>query len=228
MAARVQLKIAAPVYMQFLNLKNEINAHPHPAMTQALGNTLADIACAMVDQVFGELAQAAHATQQNYESEQTIEQIRGVIRKHLPWALGLFKPERLTPMVNYLYDMTRVEGGQPYLSYPIDPALAHAFLDHQQQVNAGQVDAIPLAFKTLTQIVDCGVTHLLHEPKKMLNFNFMVDKSLSGVIHLTTQMAYKRLEKVGQQLALPAAQHYLQHFAAFILLDHTGSAHETG
>lgn len=224
MSARVQLKIAAPTYMQFLTLRNELNAQPHAATIQALGNNLADIACQLVEQVFGELAHASQRAQQHYESEQTIEHICAVIRKHLPWALGLFKAERLSPVVNYLYEMTHTAQGQPYLSYPIDIALAEEFQALQQQVQQGHSETVPQAFKTVTKMVDSGVQHLLQQPKKMLNFNFVVDKSLNGIIHITTQMAYKRLEKVGNQLELAAAQHYLQHFSQFILFDQVRSA----
>ncbi len=52
--------------------------------------------------------------------------------------------------------------------------------------------------KAFTQVVDAGVTHLVREPKKMLKFNMVVDKTLTGVINLTTQLGYKRFDKLGK------------------------------
>ncbi len=52
--------------------------------------------------------------------------------------------------------------------------------------------------------------------KKLLKFNFVVDKTLTGVIHLTTQLGYKRIEKVSTQFAFIHAQKTLMHFFSFL------------
>ncbi len=44
----------------------------------------------------------------------------------------------------------------------------------------------------------------------------MVDKTLTGVIHLTTQLGYKRIEKVSTQFDFIHAQKTLMHFFSFL------------
>jgi hypothetical protein len=61
-----------------------------------------------------------------------------------------------------------------------------------------------------------GVTALIREPKKMLKFNLVVDKTLNGVINMTTHMGYKRLEKLGGQLNQATANDYIEHFMTFL------------
>ncbi len=68
------------------------------------------------------------------------------------------------------------------------------------------------ALKVFTQIVDQGVTSLVREPKKMLKFNLVVDKTLNGVINLTTQLGYKRFDKLGR---IYDAQMYESIFRSF-------------
>ena len=74
-------------------------------------------------------------------------------------------------------------------------------------------------FHTLIQIVDLGVTNLIREPKKCLNFNKVVDKTLNGVIHITAQLSYKRLEKMSNQVDPNTATDCVNHFLAFMHVD---------
>ena len=72
------------------------------------------------------------------------------------------------------------------------------------------------ALKAFTQVVDQGVTHLIREPKKMLKFNVVVDKTLNGVIHLTTQLGYKRFDKLGSIYDADTMSYYFEHLLAFL------------
>ena len=67
-------------------------------------------------------------------------------------------------------------------------------------------------------MVDQGVTSLVREPKKMLKFNMVVNKTLDGVIALTTQIGYKRFEKLSTQYDAQTVSKYFNHFLVF--LDH--------
>lgn len=60
------------------------------------------------------------------------------------------------------------------------------------------------------------MTCLIREPKHLLKFNLVVDKTLNGVIHMTTHLGYKRLEKLGTQIDLDMANDYIEHFLAFL------------
>ena len=52
--------------------------------------------------------------------------------------------------------------------------------------------------------------------KKCLKFNFVVDKTLNGVINMTTHLGYKRLEKLGTQLDQQVAVIYVDYFLKFM------------
>jgi hypothetical protein len=210
----VQLNIQAPTYKRFLELQQLLNLGQEQSLAQPVGENLADIACQVVEQVFGYLSKIS-AEQQKFESEHTVEQIIASIRKHLPWSMQLLNNERLKVLLNDLALRTAVHDGQVWLKYPISADLARN-LQVQCQNLIGQPTKIPAAFSIVVEIIDQGVTHLVRGPKKKLKFNFVVDKSLAGVIGLTTQLGYKRLEKMGKQLNAEQAQAYLQHFLTFI------------
>ena len=213
----VQLNIQPTTYRRFLELQQLLNLGHPDSLAQPVGENLAEIACQIVEQVFGYLSQIS-AEQQHFESEHTVEQIIATIRKHLPWSMQLLSNERLTLLMNDLAAMTSVHDGQTWLHYPIAPALARKFTTQCQNLSDDPTK-VPAAFATVVEIIDQGVTQLVRRPKQKLKFNFVVDKSLAGVIGLTTQMGYKRLEKMAKQLTPEQAQAYLQHFIKFIQIN---------
>ena len=106
--------------------------------------------------------------------------------------------------------------GQAFVTYPVDSIVMKETLGCIEQIRQGNGAYIAPAFKGFTQIIDQGVGYLIRDPKKMLKFNLVVDKTLNGVIHLTTQLGYKRLEKMGAQFDLESAEIYLNHFLGFL------------
>ena len=153
------------------------------------------------------------------ESEKVIQQIIGAVRRYMPWSIALFGNERLCPFVNYFSNMIKYHDQQVYVSYPIDRNLvqqAHALV---AQIKNNEINDMADVFHTLIQIVDLGVTNLIREPKKCLNFNKVVDKTLNGVIHITAQLSYKRLEKMSNQVDPNTATDCVNHFLAFMHVD---------
>ena len=118
--------------------------------------------------------------------------------------------------MNYLENMAHEKDGQNYISYSVDHILVVELFECIEQMKQGNIQYVSPALKAFTQMVDQGVTSLVREPKKMLKFNLVVDKTLNGVISLTTQMGYKRLEKLGTQYDAETTPHYFDHFLMFL------------
>ncbi len=153
------------------------------------------------------LAQQKHKPDQSFikqidESEKVIQQVMATMKKYLPWSVSFFSNERLLPLVNYLASTFRTEAQTTYMRYSLDSVLVQDTFSAVDKVRAGQAVYVPKAFQALTQIVDQGVTQLIRTPKQLLKFNLVVDKTLNGVIHMTTHLGYKRLEKWARKLTL--------------------------
>lgn len=50
----------------------------------------------------------------------------------------------------------------------------------------------------------------------MLKFNVVVDKTLNGVINLTTQLGYKRIDKIASHFDIDASRTYFHYFMGFL------------
>lgn len=224
MSYSILLKINEVTHGQFESIRQQLNSGAHESQSRILGEVLSEIACEIVEQVFSVLLIQNRQPNQlaqkyTHDSEKVIQQIIGAVRKYMPWSIALFGNDRLCPFANYFSDMIKYHDEQVYVSYPIDRNLvqqAHALVS---QLKNNEISDMVEVFQTLIQIIDLGVTNLIREPKKCLNFNRVVDKTLNGVINMTAQLSYKRLEKMGNQVDPNAASDCVNHFLAFMHVD---------
>lgn len=214
MTYNISLKIQPETHQRFIELHQRLNSGDASSLAKPLGENLADIACEIIDQVFGSIAKVSKSG--DHESEKIIQQIVDTTRKYMPWSVSFFGNDRLVPMVNYLRDLTIEKEGQFYMTYPIDYSLAHELLGHVEKMKDGNNAYVSPALKAFTEVVDQGVTHLIRQPKKMLKFNVVVDKTLTGVINVTTQLGYKRFDRLGKIYDASSMSGYFDHFMVFL------------
>lgn len=214
MSYTISLKILPETHQRFADIHQKLNAGEADSLAKPLGENLTDIACEIIDQVFGDIAKMSKSGDR--ESEKIIQQILDTTRKYMPWSVSFFGNDRLKPMVNYLHELTSEKDGNFYMAYPVDKSLVMELIGCVDQMKDGNNEYVPPALKAFTQVVDQGVTHLIREPKKMLKFNMVLDKTLNGVIHVTTQLGYRRFDKLGTLYDAQAMSGYFDHFMFFL------------
>ena len=210
----ISLKLTRETHQRFHQIHQQLNQGETQSLAKPLGEVLADISCEIVDQVFGEIARLS--TSGDRESEKMVKQILDTVRKYMPWSVSFFGNDRLVPLVEYLSKSIQLEDEKVYMTYPIEQQLAQQVKTSSQKLAGGDRHETVNALKLLTDVIDVGVTHLIREPKKCLKFNFVVDKTLNGVINMTTHLGYKRLEKLGTQLDQQVAVVYVDYFLKFM------------
>ncbi|MDC4995739.1 hypothetical protein OHW19_03930 [Acinetobacter baumannii] len=221
MSYKVFLKISDSTYTQFASIREKLHAGVRESQSKVLGDVLSDLSCEIIEQVFSVLLKdeqdnSTMTQKQRYESEKVLQQILDTFRKYMPWSVSFFGNERLLPLVDYMTSLMKEREQDVYITYPITPQLVQQAQTLTEQIREGNMQSVEKAFQTLIQIVDLGVTSLVREPKKRLKFNLVVDKTLNGVINMSTHLGYKRLEKLGTQVDQTTATHYINHFLAFM------------
>ncbi|MER8279319.1 hypothetical protein ABTM55_08525 [Acinetobacter baumannii] len=221
MSYKVFLKISDSTYTQFASIREKLHAGVRESQSKVLGDVLSNLSCEIIEQVFSVLLKdeqdnSTMTQKQRYESEKVLQQILDTFRKYMPWSVSFFGNERLLPLVDYMTSLMKEREQNVYITYPITPQLVQQAQTLTEQIREGNMQSVEKAFQTLIQIVDLGVTSLVREPKKRLKFNLVVDKTLNGVINMTTHLGYKRLEKLGTQVDQTTATHYINHFLAFM------------
>lgn len=223
MGYAVFLKVDQPTYQQFVSIQKQLHAGTKTKLAHQLGDVFASVAVQIIQQVFIELLEQQKRRvklPEGFEiakdSEKVIEYVLAAFKKYLPWAIAFFGNDRLVPMVDYFATLVEQQEDQVFLRYDVPEPLVQQTFEYIDQVLKGDKASIPSAFGCLTQIIDAGVEQLVRKPKAMLKFNFVVDKTLNGVIQVSTNMAYKRLEGLGNEVQLESAPHYINHFLTFL------------
>lgn len=211
---QVSLKLKADTFQQFQQIHQQINQAGSAAQAKILGENFAKIACEIIDQAFGQLVTQSGSA--DAESGKVLKQVKDSVAKYMPWSVSFFGNERLAPMVNHVQGMMAQRDGQAFIAYPVEQALVSELLSCIAKMREGKQEAVLPGLKAFTQIVDQGVSSLVREPKSLLKFNVVVDKTLNGVIHLTTQLAYKRFEKISTLYPAQQITGFFDHFFAFL------------
>lgn len=155
-------------------------------------------------QLLNELV-AAHDSEPSYrEARAMVREINDKLTHYLGWASSFFSNERIRPAVAHYHAMMHVlaeaTDSPAYIVLPCPEALAQRIEAQIDRLQHGQAASAHEAIETLIAIIDIAMHELLITPKKLMKFNFVVDKTLSGVISLMQSMAYRSLRKLAEHL----------------------------
>lgn len=211
-----QYHVALPLTEQFKQQIFELNekflTHGKEPLSNEAGKLMSDVACQIIDEVFKHMVEEFLQVSELSENKKThfneslkhIEEVKGVMRKYMTWAISLFGNERLQPVVTFFYSMIQQKENngvsKSYLVFDLPECTAQRSLLALTSLENGKVDTAEGAIESLIEVTDIGVDTLIKKPKELLKFNFVVNKTLNGVINMTTSMAYGHLRRFGKQL----------------------------
>lgn len=228
MTYKIDLLINQNTYRELVEITQHLNHGEKQDMAKRLGKAFTDMSCQVLDQVFGKLLNEQRSNKdltpeslkKLKEAEQIFDQIEGALKKYMPWSISFFSNERLKPVANHiLKKFEPSDAEQVVMYYQLDNQLGEQAYTNIQKLIEGNAQVFPATIKNLIQIVDLGVSEFIRDPKTLLKFNFVVDKTLNGVINMVTSTGYKRLEKVADEFDaknIEKTKHYAEHFVKFI------------
>ena len=229
MTYRIELLIKQSTYQQLVKISQHLNQGERADMAKELGQVFTDMSCQVLEQLFGTLISEQRANTQLSsdgkkslkEAEQIFAQIESALKKYMPWSISFFSNERLKPVAHHiLKKFDGSENEEVIMHYQLDQHLGENSFYDLQKLRQGEVQNLRGTLKNLIQVIDLGVSEFIRDPKTLLKFNFVVDKTLNGVINMVTSTGYKRLEKVGDDYDASdneKLKRYGDHFSKFIV-----------
>lgn len=220
----VALPITADMQQRIAALNQKFNTNSKEPLSKEAGELMSDVACYVIDQVFGGMirlfASQTDVSEKMQASLQSsighINDVKAVLNKYMPWAVSHFGNERLVPVMAYF--MTQIQtqkNGEAALVFDLPPCTAQRALLALCSLQRGHLQDAEGATESLVEVNEIGVKALIRHPKDLLKFNFVIDRTLNGVINMTTSVADKRLRQFGKSLKpvffVPMAVH-LQQF----------------
>lgn len=220
----IALPLRAETAARINRLTEQLQAGQRESLSTEAGQVMSDVGCQLIDVVFGDLVQQflhVKALPAFRESLTAIDEVKAVLRKYLPWAISFFSNERLAPVAKHyasLLQSRQVDGTvQPCLVFALPAPVAQLAVKSLEDLEQRRVKTAADAIEGLIQVIDVSLEVLLKQPKTLLKFNFVVDKTLNGVINMTTSMSYKNLRKLGQQLDPSLFDPLTNHLRTFLI-----------
>jgi len=220
----IALPLRADTAERISRLTEQLQAGQRESLSTEAGQVMSEVGCQLIDVVFGELVQQflhVSALPAFRESLAAIDEVKTVLRKYLPWAISFFGNERLAPVAKHyasLIQSRQVDGqALPFLVFGLPESVAKLAVKSLEDLEQHRVKIAADAIEGLIQVIDVSLDVLLKQPKTLLKFNFVVDKTLNGVINMTTAMSYKNLRKLGQQLDPSLFDPLTNHLRTFLI-----------
>lgn len=223
MNALIVLPLDAKHYQQLQHLHTRMQAGDAEPLSQQAGQLVAELSCQWIDQVFGDLMrelQQHDASIRLDDSIKAIGEVKAVLRKYLPWATNFFGNDRLMPVVAHYVSLASEQTdaaptSSHQIGFALPPVLASQAVSSLEQLQQGGGMPLAEALERLIDVIEHSLNPLLRQPKALLKFNFVADKTLNGVVSVTSALSYRNIRKLGQHLPVhlhaPLARH-LQKF----------------
>lgn len=173
---------------------------------------LTDAYCDLVDTCFTHLLDdiaASHDSRTLTEARAVIEDIKQKARHYVGWVAGLLANERLPPVIAHFHGLVHEldlgDGPRPCLAFPVSARLAADARRVLDSLHDGSATGIDEGIELLIEAVEEAMGPLVSTPKDLMKFNFIVNKTLDGVIALVRTLFKRMLRKLAPQL--PPALH---------------------
>lgn len=200
-----------------------LKAGSQQSLSAKAGELLTDITCQSIDGVFKAMMERFLKVEGLPEEKQAkikeslahIEEVKGIIHKYMGWAISKFSNERLLPVINYFYQAIDSTDGHSSLVVSLSETVAQRATHSLQDLRQKRVKDMTPAIECLIEVTDIVIDKMIRHPMHLLKFNIVVEKTLNGVIKMTTSMAYKNLLKLGRSLdplLYDTAADHLQQF----------------
>ncbi len=204
-------------------LKQRTKEKQGPFATELMQQSAQDLLTVFFGDLFDALKEAE--PRQSYrEGSAVVRDIRDKLLHYLGWASPFFGNDRLPPAVEHYFALFRdlnIDGDLiPHITIAISPELrarADALLP---DLMAGQAKDMSACISVFNDIILEALDTLLVRPKDLMKFNFVVNKTLNGVISLMTTLTTRSLEKAGADMPPEHQPILARHIAKFLVPSH--------
>lgn len=184
---------------------------------------LTEVYCDLLDMCYGQLLEkvnAKHPVKSLSEAHDVLKEIESKARHYMSWITPFLAKEKVVKVIDY-FDTLLIRpapgtGDKPVARLHIAPQLAKAGLAALDDLMSGKSHDIEKGIELLIQATDAVIEQLVEQPKRVMKFNLVVDKTLGGVIALLKGIGHAIIRKIGKQLPDDAFPTVAAHLSLFI------------
>lgn len=189
-------------------------------LTDALHGILDTVFTQLLDNIehgYGEPGPHSRAIQ---AAQHTINDVKYKIDHYLVWVVKFLSNKRLVPAIAHYDSMVHQLPGTDlfFAGFSVPKELGQRAEQEIREMKAGSRTDASDGIELLIEFLEVSVDPVVRTPMELMRFNFVVTKTLNGVLHLALGHVKKMLRKLPQVLPpelLPLLAEHMENFLVF-------------
>lgn len=186
---------------------------------------LAEAYCDLIDTCFvrllDDLTNTDSPSKELLDAHRTLEEIKEKTRHYVRWTAGFIANDRLPPVIAHFYAMTHKQGvgrDQPFMAFDLSPALAADIARVVPTLKDGSAKNFDEGIELIIRVIDESMIPMSIEPKNLMKFNFIVNKTLDGIIAVVNALFKRMLRKLAPKVPVELLPKVGTHLETFLIV----------
>jgi hypothetical protein len=221
LVSRLQARIPAEFEPLYLRTRKQVTDADKTLGVALLAEAYCDLIDAGTVKLLNDL-ERANTFKELQEAQKTLEDIKNKIRHYLAWVAGYISNDRLAPVIGHfhamMYEMDIGDGTHPYIAFTIpDSAVVNA----KELISAltdGSAENLDETIDMVIHVVEQAIIPLMIRPKELMKFNFVVDRTINGVLAISMAVYKRVVRKLARKLPREFYPLLGAHLGTFLVL----------
>ncbi len=170
-------------------------------------------------QILNDLGGGKSVSKELSDAHRTIGEVKEKAQHYLLWMAGFISNKRLAPVIAHFYAMLHQdEDGQPVVVFPLSNDLGAEISRVVADLSDGHAENFNDASALIIRIFEESMIPLAIVPKNLMKFNFVVDKTLNGIISLVQILIKRMLHKLSPKIQSKNYPKIAAHLQTFLMV----------
>lgn len=220
----IAIQITENVYteMKALHLRA---AKPISDEDKALGaDLLAQTYVQLLDTCFTHLLDELNKTQPDKmlkDASKVIHKVQSEAQHYIGWLIKFIANKRVPPVIHHFHDMVdllNLNGKEhPYIVIPVTSTYAESASDVMFALSNKESEKLVEGVELLIEAIETALIPLVYTPKDLMGFNFVISKTINGVINVLHTLFKHTLRKLPPHIQQESCPTIAKHFEMFLI-----------
>lgn len=186
---------------------------------------LAEAYCDVIDICFvrllNDLNNSENPSKELLEAHSVLEDIKEKTRHYVRWSAAFISNDRLSPVIAHFYSMIHKQGvgrDEPFMAFNLSPSLGAEIARVVPTLKNGNAQNFDEGIELIIKVIEESMIPLSIEPKNLMKFNFIVNKTLDGIIALVNTLFKRMLRKLAPKLSVEMLPKVGTHLETFLIV----------
>lgn len=220
----IAVQIKEDVYTQMKALHVRA-AKPISDEDKALGaDLLAQTYVQLLDTCFTHLLDDLNKTQADkmlQDASKVIHKVQSEAQHYIGWLIKFIANKRVPPVIHHFHDMVHplnLTGKElPYIVIPVTTTYAESASDVMNALAMKDASRLEEGVELLIEAIETALVPLVYTPKDLMGFNFVISKTINGVINVLHTLFKHTLRKLPPHIQQESLPSIAAHFETFLI-----------